>query len=51
VNLLSGESNPHYVAHQMGHSTLAMVIRHYARWTHKPDRHSGEMIAADALTA
>jgi integrase len=29
----------------------ARVIRHYARWTHKPERHSGEMIAADALTA
>ncbi len=51
VRLLSGGSNPHYVAHQMGHSTLAMVIRHYARWTHKPERRSGEMIATDALTA
>ncbi|GEM_PF-3094896 len=38
ANLLSDGANPHYVAHHMGHSTLAMVIRHYARWTHKPER-------------
>jgi integrase len=38
VNLLSDGANPHYVAHQMGHSTLAMIIRHYARWAHKPAR-------------
>jgi hypothetical protein len=29
-----------YVAHQMGHSTVAMVVRHYARWTHK--RHGSD---------
>jgi hypothetical protein len=33
----------------MGHSTLAMVIRHYARWAHKPKRRS-EVIANDTLT-
>jgi integrase len=38
ANLLAQGANPHYVAHQMGHSTLAMVIRHYARWAHKPAR-------------
>jgi integrase len=38
ANLLAAGANPHYVAHQMGHSTLAMVIRHYARWAHKPAR-------------
>jgi integrase len=38
ANLLAEGANPHYVAHQMGHSTLAMVIRHYARWAHKPAR-------------
>jgi integrase len=38
ASLLAAGANPHYVAHQMGHSTLAMVIRHYARWTHKPER-------------
>jgi len=38
ANLLARGANPHYVAHQMGHSTLAMVIRHYARWAHKPAR-------------
>jgi integrase len=31
ATLLAEGANPHYVAHQMGHSTLAMVIRHYAR--------------------
>ncbi len=43
ANLLAQGANPHYVAHQMGHSTLAMVIRHYARWARKPAReaHSG----------
>ena len=36
--LLSEGLNPLYVAHQMGHSTVAMIVRHYARWTRKPDR-------------
>ena len=35
--LLSEGLNPLYVAHQMGHSTVAMVVRDYARWTNKPD--------------
>ena len=41
TTLLAEGANPQYVAHQMGHSTLAMVIRHYARWTHKPARDAG----------
>jgi len=35
--LLASGANPQYVAHQLGHSSLAMVIRHYARWSHKPE--------------
>jgi hypothetical protein len=27
-----------YVAHQMGHTTLEMIIRHYARWMRKLER-------------
>ncbi len=46
ARLLGLGANPHYVAHQMGHSTLAMVIRHYARWTHKPERDSSETTPA-----
>jgi integrase len=42
ASLLADGANPHYVAHQMGHSTLAMVIRHYARWAHKPARDARE---------
>ncbi len=42
ASLLADGANPHYVAHQMGHSTLAMVIRHYARWAHKPPRDARE---------
>jgi hypothetical protein len=30
--------------HQMGHSTVAMVVRHYARWTHKPDGGGAERV-------
>jgi hypothetical protein len=26
------------VAHQMGHTTLEMIIRHYARWMRKLER-------------
>ncbi|HLH76716.1 MAG TPA: tyrosine-type recombinase/integrase [Candidatus Binataceae bacterium] len=37
TTLLATGANPQYVAHQLGHSSLAMVIRHYARWTHKPE--------------
>jgi hypothetical protein len=40
--LLSEGLHPLYVAHQRGHSTLAMVVRHYARWTRKPDRNGAE---------
>jgi integrase len=29
---LSRGENPQYVAHQMGHISLEMIIRHYARW-------------------
>jgi integrase len=43
ASLLSAGANPHYVAHQMGHTTLAMVIRHYARWTYKPDRDARQL--------
>jgi integrase len=35
---LSRGENPQYVAHQMGHSTLEMIIRHYGRWMRKPER-------------
>ena len=42
--LLSEGLNPFYVAHQMGHSTVAMVVRHYARWTRKPDRSDARRI-------
>jgi hypothetical protein len=28
---LSRGENPQYVAHQMGHTNLEMIIRHYAR--------------------
>lgn len=51
VTLLSSGANPHYIAHQMGHSTLAMVIRHYARWTQKPEREPLEMAPVDEPTA
>jgi integrase len=30
--------NPQYVAHQMGHTNLEMIIRHYARWSRRPER-------------
>lgn len=33
---LLATANPQYVAHQMGHSSLAMIIHHYARWARKP---------------
>ncbi|HKD67750.1 MAG TPA: tyrosine-type recombinase/integrase [Candidatus Binataceae bacterium] len=42
ANLLADGANPHYVAHQMGHSTLAMGFRHYARWARKPARDTRE---------
>ena len=35
---LSRGENPQYVAHQMGHTNLEMIIRHYARWSRKPER-------------
>ena len=35
---LSRGENPQYVAHQMGHANLEMIIRHYARWTRRPER-------------
>src|SRR5579875_2698065 len=46
ATLLAAGANPHYVAHQMGHTTLAMVIRHYARWAHKPPRDAHQLHAA-----
>jgi integrase len=42
--LLSEGLNPLYVAHQMGHATVAMVVRHYARWTRKPNRSDAERV-------
>lgn len=30
---LSRGENPQYVAHQLGHTNLEMIIRHYARWS------------------
>src|SRR5207302_10913267 len=35
---LSRGENPQYVAHQMSHTNLEMIIRHYARWSRKPER-------------
>ena len=35
---LSRGENPQYVAHQMGHASLEMLIRHYARWSRRPER-------------
>ena len=35
---LSRGENPQYIAHQMGHTTLEMIIRHYGRWMRKPER-------------
>ena len=35
---LSRGENPQYLAHQMGHANLEMIIRHYARWTRRPER-------------
>jgi integrase len=35
---LSRGENPQYVAHQMGHTNLEMIIRHYARWSRRPER-------------
>ena len=26
------------MSHQMGHTNLEMIIRHYARWSRKPER-------------
>jgi hypothetical protein len=37
---LSRGENPQYVAHQMGHTTLEMIIRHYGRWMRKQERES-----------
>ena len=35
---LSRGENPQYVSHQMGHTNLEMIIRHYARWSRRPER-------------
>jgi len=35
---LSRGENPQYVAHQMGHANLEMIIRHCARWSRRPER-------------
>ncbi len=45
---LSRGENPQYVAHQMGHTNLEMIIRHYGRWMRKPERvgRLAEQIAA-----
>jgi integrase len=44
ATLLAAGANPQYVAHQLGHASLAMVIRHYARWSRKPQ--AGVLLAA-----
>ena len=49
--LLSEGLNPLYVAHQMGHSTVAMIVRHYARWTRKPDRSEAERVERSLAAA
>ncbi len=49
--LLSEGLNPLYVAHQMGHSTVAMIVRHYARWTRKPDRSDAERVERSLAAA
>jgi integrase len=45
---LSRGENPQYVAHQMGHTNLEMIIRHNGRWMRKPERvgRLAEQIAA-----
>ena len=35
---LSRGENRQYVAHQMDHTNLEMIIRHYARWSRRPER-------------
>jgi integrase len=35
---LSRGENPRYVDHQMGHTNHKMIIRHYARWSRRPER-------------
>jgi integrase len=49
--LLSEGLNPLYVAHHMGHSTVAMIVRHYARWTRKPDRNDAERVERSLAAA
>jgi hypothetical protein len=34
---LSRGENPQYVAHQMGHTNLEMIIGHYRRWSRRPE--------------
>ena len=34
---LSRRENPQYLAPQMGHITLEMIIRHYGRWMRRPE--------------
>jgi hypothetical protein len=42
--LLSEGLNPFDVVHGMGDPTAAMVVRHYARWTGKPDRNDAARV-------
>ena len=49
--LLSEGLNPLQVTHQMGHSTAAMIVPHYARWTRKPDRNDAERVERSLAAA
>jgi len=49
--LLSEGLNPLYVAHQMGHSTVAMIVRHDVRWTRKPDRSDADRVERSLAAA
>jgi len=39
LNLMAG-ANPMWVARQLGHTTMAMVLEHYGRWIDKADKSS-----------
>ena len=36
--LIASGASDMQVAHQMGHTNLEMIIRHYSRWSRKPER-------------
>lgn len=46
-HLLSGGENPHFVARQLGHKTVEMVMRRYARWIEQAGRIEGHRWVSD----